>query len=282
MAVNNMEVDTLALIRTAHLFSGVLSELKYRDGWLSFGPEFAKFVIDRKIEWWELYEHPALLRASVAAVMFKPERWKQFAESADRRELIIRETFALVDDSREWETSFGEDITAALGRGPVNPEHKERASERVDLLCAALIGNLYNYLAVMVFGQSLCQLVAHATEGSDDVLVYAAQVDRTVLNLPRFQQRLAQAQLTGDGNFLDKLSYRLRNPLLRTKLRHPELRLAFAILQDEGLLEPGKRQPYGKLMDQCREAGVYKGDDVDAFRKTLTEYLRAQRTRKDF
>lgn len=277
-----MEVNTLTLIRAAHLFSGVISELKYRDGWLCFGPEFAEFVVARTIEWWELYEHPALLRTSMAAVLFKPEQWKRFANSPNKRKTIIRETFALVDDSSEWEASFGEDIAVALGRGPVSPEHQKQATERVELLCAALIGNLYNYLAVMVFGQSLCQLVAHARDGSDDALVHAAQVDRTVLNLPHFRQRLAQAQLTGDSNFLDMLSYRLRNPLLRTKLRHPELRLAFAILQDEGELDHGKRRPYSELMDLCREAKVYKGDDVDAFRKTLTEYLRAQRKRKDF
>lgn len=277
-----MEVNALALIRTAHLFSGVLSELKYRDGWLSFEPEFAEFVVSRNIEWWGLYEHPTLLRVAMGAMLFTPEQWKRFANDPNRREVMIRETFALVEDSREWEVLFGEDIAAALGRRPVNPEHQKRATERVELLCAALVSNLYNYLAVMVFGQSLCQLVAHAREGNDDALVHAAQVDRTVLNVPHFQQRLAQAQLAGDSNFLDMLSYRLRNPLLRTKLRHPELHLALAILQDKGELEPGKRRPYGELMDLCREAGVYKGDDVDAFRKSLTEYLRVQRKRKDF
>lgn len=218
----------------------------------------------------------------MGAVVFTPEQWKRFAQNPNRREVVIRETFSLAEDSHEWEESFGADIAVALGQVPVTQEHKEQATGRVELLCAALVANLYNYLAVMVSGHSLCQLVALAKEGNDGALISAAQVDRTVLNLPYFQQRIARAQLTGDGDFMDKLSYRLRNPILRTKLRHPELRLAFAILQDEGLLEPGKRPPYGKLLDECREAGVYKGDDVDAFRKTLTEYLRAQRTRKDF
>lgn len=277
-----MEVGISTFIRSAHLFSGLLSELKCRDGWLSFEAGFTKFVIAQKIEWWELYEYPALLRACMAAVLFKPDQWKWFAESADRRELIIRETLGLVEDSREWEASFGADIEAALGRTPVTQEYREKAMERVELLCAALVANLYNYLSVMVFGQSLCQLLAHGKDGNDTALIHAAQVDRTVLNLPNFQQRLARAQLTGENDFLDKLSYRLRNPLLRGKLRHPALRLAFAILQDQGLLEPGKRPPYGELMDMCRQAGVYDGEDVDAFRKTLTEYLRAQRTRKDF
>lgn len=277
-----MDVAIQTLIRSAHLFAGVLAELQSHDGWLSFESDFAKFVTAQGIEWWTLYEQPTQLRIVIGAVLFTPAQWKSFAHNPNRREVIIRETFALVDDSREWEASFGTDIDAALGRTPVTQERQKMAMERVELLCAALVANLYNYLAVMVFGQSLCQLVAHAREGSDDALIHAAQVDRTVLNLPHFRQRLAQAQLTGDSNFLDMLSYRLRNPLLRTKLRHPELRLAFAILQDEGELEPGKRRPYSELMDLCREAKVYEGDDVDAFRKNLTEYLRAQRKRKDF
>ncbi|MDE2461163.1 MAG: hypothetical protein KGL98_07920 [Gammaproteobacteria bacterium] len=277
-----MEVNILALIRTAHLFADVLSELKYRDGWLSFGPEFAKFVIDRKIDWWELYENAAILRLALPAVLLRPEQWKRLADEPNKREAIAREFLALAEDSSELGKSFEAEAEAALGKTPATTEHQKEAMERVELLFAGFVGNLYNYLAVTVFGHSLCQLVALAKEGNDGALITAAQVDRTVLNLPYFQQRVARAQLTGDGDFLDKLSYRLRNPILRTKLRHPDLRLAFAILQDEGLLEPGKRLPYGKLMDQCRDAGVYKGDDVDAFRKTLTEYLRAQRTRKDF
>ena len=277
-----MDVTIDTLIRSAYLFSGILAKLSYRDGWLAFEPAFAKFITDRKIEWWELYENAALLRVAMGAVLFEPEQLKRFADDPNGREVIIRETLALAEDSRKWEASFSADIAAALGHAPVTPEHQEQATARTELFCAAFVTNLYNYLAVMVFGHSLCQLVALAKEGNDGALITAAQVDRTVLNLPYFQQRVARAQLTGDGDFLDKLSYRLRNPILRTKLRHPELRLAFAILQDEGLLEPGKRLPYGKLMDQCRDAGVYKGDDVDAFRKTLTEYLRAQRKRKDF
>lgn len=277
-----MEVNTVSLIQSARLFSQVLSELNYRDGWLSFEPAFADFVIAQKIDWWELYESPAMLRTAMAAVLFTPEQWQGLLASADRRSDIIRASFALVEDSSEWEASFGEDVAAALGRRPVTAEHKERAKDRVQLLCAALVANLYNYLAVMVFGHSLCQLVAQGKEGQDGALIHAAQVDRTVLNLPLFQARLARAQLLGDSDFLDKLSYRLRNPLLRGKLRHPALRLAFAILQDEGLLEPDKRAKHGELMDLCRQAGVYDGDDVDAFRKTLAEYLRAQRTRKDF
>lgn len=51
-----MEVSIQSLSRSAHLFANVLSELKYRDGWLSFEPEFAEFVVGKNIEWWELYE----------------------------------------------------------------------------------------------------------------------------------------------------------------------------------------------------------------------------------
>ena len=46
-----MEVDILALPRTAHLFSGALSKLYARDGWFLFESDFAKFAIEQKINW---------------------------------------------------------------------------------------------------------------------------------------------------------------------------------------------------------------------------------------
>lgn len=134
----------------------------------------------------------------------------------------------------------------------------------------------------MVFGQSLCQLVTDAKGGNDEAFVRAIQVDRTVLQHPYFRLRLTRAQLSGDANFMDMLGYRIRNPLLRSKLKNPKLWLAFAILQDEGLLEDDKRPPLGELMDLCEKAGVYDKPDVNTFGKALARYLTEQRKRKDF
>lgn len=279
-----MEINTLALICAAHLFSGVLSELNPRDGWVSFEPGFADFVIAQKIEWWSLYENPELLRSAMVVALFTPEQLQSFAASPTKRTDIIRETFALAKETEDWEASFGADIAVALNQVPATPKHKKWATDRSELLCAALIANLYNYIAVMVFGKSLCDLLAKAKDGDDTALIHAVQIDRTVLNLPHLQQRLARAQLGGESDFLTGLGYRLGNPHLRSKLSHPSLWLAFAILQDEGMLAPDKRPTYAELMDLCRQASVYDGDDVDAFRKSLTHYLNEQdkRTRKDF
>jgi len=275
-----MNVDVKTLLRCAALFSQVLGEMKRDDGWLFFSPESIQLIVGGSvIEWWLLYEDPTRLRTAMVDILFTPEQVAAFAGSKTMRTDITRAALSLVANSDSWGQSFAEDIEAAKRQTSEGVESKRMPTERLQKLFVALAANLYNYLAVMVYGKSLCQLVKETKGGNDEALVRAVQVDRTVLNLPYFQQRLARAQLAGDANFLDTLAYRIRNPLLRSKLKHPELRIAFAILQDEGLLDSNTQE---KLLDFCKEAGLYKGDDMDAFRKTLTAYRREQGKRKVF
>ncbi len=272
-----MNGDVKTLLRCAVLFSQALGGMKHdnNNDWPSFPPELIQlFVGESVVEWWLLYEDPKRLRAAMADILFTPEQLAAFAGSKTTRADITQAVLALAANSDSWEKSFAKDIEAALKQAPEGAESKQMPTERLHQWFVALAANLYNYLAVMVYGENLCQLVKDAKAGDDQALVQAVQVDRTVLNLPYFQQRLARAQLAGDANFLDLLAYRLKNPLLRSKLKHPELRIAFAILQDEGLLE---NYTHEELLDLCQEAGVYEGDDVDTFRKTLTAYRREQR-----
>lgn len=271
-----MNVDVKTLLGYAVLFSQALDEMKHDtdDRWVAFKPELAQFVADQNVKWWTLYENPAHLRAAMVVTLFSSEQLSGFIASASGRDDITRATLALTENCHALEASFEVDTGTVFDGTAVTPEHKQAAQERLGLWFVALAANLYNYLAVMVYGKSLCQLVKDAREGDDQALVQAVQVDRTVLNLPYFQQRLARAQLEGDTKFLDPLAYRLKNPLLRSKLKHPKLRIAFAILQDEGLLD---RYTHEELLSLCQETGLYAGDDVDTFRKTLATYRREQR-----
>ncbi|MDE2196935.1 MAG: hypothetical protein KGJ56_07080 [Gammaproteobacteria bacterium] len=274
-----MYVDTETILSRTKLFAQIFEDMKYRDGWLTFDPEFAEFVAEQNIAWWPLYGNQAQLQDAMALVLFSPEQARKFIASPAGRQDITKAALSRVEYNREWGSSFEADLPNVLGMTPATAKQQKATMERINGWLSALVANLYNYISVMVYGISLCQLVADAMTGNDLALVKAIHVDRTLLNLPYFQQRLARAQLTGDVDFLDMLGYRIRNPLLRSKPKHPKLRMVFAILQDQGLLESS---PYGELLDICRKVGVYAGTDVNAFRKSLGAYRQGQLKRKDF
>lgn len=157
---------------------------------------------------------------------------------------------------------------------------EERAghTKQFGIMLAGMITNLCDYVSLMVHGRSLCQLVADAKTGDDEAFVLAVQIDRTVLNIPYFRQRMAKAQLGAEPLFFQRLAYRLKNPILNTKRTRLKLWLAFAILDDEGKLEI----PVERLWQFCSAVGVYDSLDTDSLRKSRAEYYRSQRTRKVF
>lgn len=91
-----------------------------------------------------------------------------------------------------------------------------------------------------------------------------------------------KAQLTGDEAFLYALAYRIKSPLVSTKIRYKELWLTFAILDDEGLLTLSHEE----IFNICQEVGVYGRqygvEDVGHLTKRLQEYRKLQGNRKIF
>ena len=144
------------------------------------------------------------------------------------------------------------------------------------------ITGLFNYHSLMFHGKTLFHLVSAAKEGNDKAFCLAIQIDRTILNLPYFRERLIKSQFTNDQEFLTRLASRLKNPIIRSRIRYRTLWLTFAILEDEGLLE----LPHEEILDICEDVGVYGKkfgvEDVGHLRKRLNEYRRMQRTSKIF
>ncbi|MGV3590887.1 MAG: hypothetical protein ACO1PZ_04305 [Gammaproteobacteria bacterium] len=148
-----------------------------------------------------------------------------------------------------------------------------------------ITGSLHvcNYLALMSFGRTMCDLVTSAKNGNDDDFCHAVQIDRTVLfGIPYFRQRLIRAQVGYEAEFLHKLGEAVKGSILRKKLSYPELMLVFAMLDDEGLLD----MPLNELMDVCEELGVYGREhgteDIDSLRKRRQYYRKMTGTQKSF
>jgi hypothetical protein len=129
----------------------------------------------------------------------------------------------------------------------------------------------------------MCQLVTDAKQGDDNAYRCAVQIDRSVLRLDYFQDRLLRAQFSGDQDFLDKLSYRIKTPILQTKIKYKTLLLTFALLEEDGFLS---ELSHDELLTICEEVGGYGKDfgveDVGHLRKRLSDYRKLQRNSKVF
>ncbi|MDP1708821.1 MAG: hypothetical protein Q8L89_07145 [Gammaproteobacteria bacterium] len=160
----------------------------------------------------------------------------------------------------------------------LSPEDQAEEIRVSQIIWMSLLSNFYNYMALMVHGQKMTALVQQAIAGDDTAFCLAVQIDRTILtNLPYFKERSERAQLAGDADFLDKLAYRIANPVLRGKIRFHSLWLTFALLDGMNLLDT---LSHSELLYVCDSAGVggYNNriEEVGYISKRLAEYRKFQ------
>lgn len=263
--------------------SWLIRHIERSGGWLNLRADFADALRTLGICWWNYYEDSQKLRA-LSLLMFFPEAEAKILAKGDSVEAIkalLSEVVeidwdSLMTPNEEEIRQFQHELESA------SEEERLEVSKIVAIWLTAIVGTLFNVLAIMTHGRSMCQLVADAKDGDDDAFARAVQVDRTVLELPYFRERMMRAQLGRDDDLLRKVAYRLKNPILNSKIRYRELWLAFAFLQEEGLLDLRREE----LLDVCEELGVYGKEfgieDVGHLSKRLHEFRRLQRNRKDF
>ena len=261
---------------------GILADMEKNGGWLNFNEQFITAINTSGIKWWEYYENEKLLRALNSLMFFDPEELKNIHEQGTIDKILDEFSDALKNWDEieqfieEEQTSFDEFW---------NKAKEETQLKYIKKLCTVFMGtitSLFNYLSLMVHGRTLCQLVSDAKNGDRDAFCLAVQIDRTVLYLPYFRERIIQSQFTSDQDFLSQLGARLQNPIIKSKIRYRTLWLTFAILEDEKLLE----LPHEEILDICEEVGVYGKkfgvEDVGHLSKRLNEYRKKQRTPKIF
>jgi hypothetical protein len=160
-----------------------------------------------------------------------------------------------------------------------NKEDEELARETLSITLATI----FNQLALMVHGRSMVDLLHDASMGDDEAFCLAAQLDKTVLALEPFQERLKRSQFTKDERFLKMLGRRISIPPIKSRIRYRTLRLTFSFLEGFGLLD---RLGHEQIFDICQRVGVYGAmhgvEDVGHISKRLADYRRLQRKSKNF
>lgn len=156
-------------------------------------------------------------------------------------------------------------------------DEKHTAIRQAQSFWLMFIVFFYEILSIVVHGQRITHLVAQAMAGDDAAFVKAVQVDRSVLTaIPYFAERRQRADLAGEAEFLNKLTYRLTSPTLRGKIRHRELWLVFAMLDWMNLLDGSLKDR--EILDICETAKLDPWDnrieDVGYVTKRRVEFKR--------
>lgn len=262
---------------------GELNDIDNHNGWIKFPENWVNMLIEWKFNWWQYYENEKLLKALGSTIFYDNDESRVLFQNNSKDE-IYQDYGDLLgsvgeiqlpgeSEQKEWLQEF-------------DAANEEQKAELIKPFCKMVLGvlsTILNYLALMIHGRTMCQLVEDAKNGDDNAYRCAVQIDRSVFRLEYFQDRLLRAQFTGDQDFLDKLSYRLKAPIIQSKIRYKTLMLTFAILEDDGLLS---RLPHNELLDICEQVGVYGKEygveDVGHLRKRLKDYRKFQGNSKYF
>jgi hypothetical protein len=272
-------------------YGELFSKIHKNGGWVKFDPWLYNALKNTKAtDYAKFYPDESVLPKLFFIAFSDLETYKELATDLDQAN--TEEHTAFLDD---WIVSAEQDDPEGLWNFhiPKTPEEIEEAKKlfesysqeeqneagkRAYCFIAFFIINFHNYLALMVHGRKISQLVAEAIRGDDKAFLLTVQIDPTVMQaIPYFHERESLAYRTGDSDFLDKLAYRRKNPPLRGKIRFPLLYLLFAMLQDINILDDLSRI---EILDICDASGLDRWqnriEDVNYLGKRLSEFRRYQ------
>ena len=289
-----MEKEILLAFLKAALpaYDSILGDLEKSNGWLNLNENLIQNAIALKLQWWKAYDDEKLFKIYQLLMFLDLDDIKAIKTEEDAlkiREELTNEHLKFINSEefknlRPYTDEEIAEMREAMEKmlSELSEEEKKKFWTNVAYYFLGLYSGFFDLLALMIHGKTMRQLVTEAKEGNDDSYCLAVQTDRMVIYLPYFQERLTGAQLGRDADFIDKLGYRFKNPILRGKIRRRTLWLLFALLEIEGQLE----MPLKDLLPLCIDVGVY-GDqygvgDENSLGKRRREYYKNRGTRKYF
>ena len=281
-----MKPTEKSLALTIQILESVLPEIDWlvghmeeNEGWLNitaFLPHLAENIITWKLPTWStFYLDERQLKTLGMLVLYDIDELKSVTPetAADFHEKSLLDALEVFNNVDEVELPSSEEVTEFFETA--EKSEREQYTKQMIIGLYAFLTATFNYLSLMTFGKTLCQLVEQAQNNdieADKALCQAVQIDRTILQLPFVQNRILKAQLGNDKYFLEQLANHIKRPILSGKIRYRKLWLTFAILEDEGILD----MPQEDLLDLLEGLGVYGQkfgvEDVGHLRNRLFEY----------
>jgi hypothetical protein len=257
----------------------LVEHMEKNEGWLNitaFLPHITENIIAWELPAWATYYlDERKLKTLGMLVLYDIDELKSVTpeNSADFHEKSLLDALELFDVVDDIELPSPKEVTEFFATA--EKSEREQYTKQMIISLYAFFTATFNYLSLMTFGKTLCQLVEMAQKSdveADKALCQAIQIDRTILHLPFVQNRILKAQLGNDKYFLEQLGNHIKRPILSGKIRYRKLWLTFAILEDEGFLNIQQEE----LLDLLNELGVYGKEfgveDVGHLNNRLFEY----------
>lgn len=266
----------------------LLQHIESEDGYVRFPPVVSRWIADLNIENYpELYEDEARIGAMTLRAFLSTEEINVLAAqltvlSPEERGVFLQERIQdikIAVDAFEIPSTPVEQKRAEEAFRVLSEQEKEESVASWQYMVMGLLASFYQSLSVMVHGEKLTSLVAQAMAGNDRAFAKAVQIDKRILfGIPYFKKRFADANTEGDHRFTEEVGAHLSRPPYKGKIRHKALYLAFAFLEQVGLLD---KMRHREILDLCNEAGLdahaNRIDDVKNLSKRLTEFRAFQR-----
>jgi hypothetical protein len=281
------------IVHIAPLYVELLRELQARYGWAKVPDKLEKLFRRANFDGYvTVFDDEKRIFVSFGLFLMGQEGFKQFnaklaAMSPEQQHEVVRKWFDEMRDEENWEyldTLFPdtpEQEAEAIARfNALSDEAKTEASMRAGFFWSFFFGWFYQYLALMLHGQKLTDLVAQAKAGDEEAFCKAIHVEPRLLHHHEFfRGRYELARQHGEEDFLKRIGYRLASPGTPGRIRYPGLYVVFAMLEVTGWLGGGFT--HEELLDICDDAGLDRWqnriEDVNFLAKRLREYRKLRR-----
>lgn len=267
----------------------LLDTLDQQGGRLKFVPQLRPYLKKHKHDSYPLfYERwPRIMGAARLAIernapasLVWPEGNISFATAQDRGRFSIY----FLRELDELEPLIGPHLTdkdvaaSEHAAQDIDPSDLEAIRPLLQLLPSLIMAMFYEYLSVAVHGLPLSALIQRAKSGDDDAFGKAIQIDGSIpLVIPYFRERLAQAHMEGDKDFLRMVANKTEAPGYKGRLKHKSIWIVIGLLDLFGLLGS---MSGNEMLDFCNDVGANNSDvpieDVKNMLKRVADYKRYQ------
>ena len=147
-------------------------------------------------------------------------------------------------------------------------KHKAKV-DRTALLMNSL-SQIYNHISQLTHKMPLKALIEQASNGNDEALFKAIQIDKTLFDFEWVRKRIRKAMLSGDYHFFDNLGDAIKRTPLENDIEHGEIRLILPFFWKMGLC----RLNDAELMELLKASGVRVQCNKESFARLRRRIIR--------
>lgn len=161
---------------------------------------------------------------------------------------------------------------------PENPDELDPSnlSDQAKIALTAFLLCTHEFLSFMVHGRKITDLVQSAINGDDEAFCLAVQIDRLVLSLPYFREKIQKTlemKTDEDARFIYNLTYRIQNPTLRGGIKNRMVWVALLLLDSMNLLDGAlTRAEILSMLDEAGIEGISSEDNLSRMLRNFHAY----------